>query len=58
MNDQDFYEWFRGIADGEGNFDLKRKKGTKNFEGGNFVTAGGRRSLPPLILEFFCILMI
>jgi hypothetical protein len=28
----DFYEWFRGLVDGEGSFDFRRKEGTKNFE--------------------------
>jgi len=30
--DKDFIEWFRGLVDGEGCFDFRRKKGTKNFE--------------------------
>ena len=32
FKDQDFYEWFRGIVEGECSFDFKRKQGTKNFE--------------------------
>jgi len=28
---KDFIEWFRGLVDGEGCFDFRRKQGTKNF---------------------------